>query len=110
MTLRITDPGQLRLRVALERPPTELDERGQLTGDWTTYAHARAKIEPLRGSEQIDGHQPWAQQVLRVRIRWRPDVKSSHRITVNGRRLEILHVQDEEERRQWLILTCGEEV
>ena len=109
--LKTYDPGQLRLRVSLQRRSgsSELDARGLPADSWETYAIVRAAIEPQPGGEQIDGHQQWARGRVTIRIRYLQGVRHAHRLLVGNRILEVIDVHDPGERHQFLLLTCGEE-
>lgn len=103
--------GQLRHRVALQRPVSTRNSFGEVTLAWETYAERWAAVEPISGRERLLAAQVQAQLTHRVLLR--PlDVTVSPRdqVAYRGRVLKVEAVRDLEERGRLLVLDCREEV
>jgi SPP1 family predicted phage head-tail adaptor len=75
----------------------------------TVYAErVYAKVEPLSGSEFWTSQQINSQINWKVTLRYRTDIRAQHRIIYGTRRLEILAVLPDEDRRDFVRLMCRE--
>jgi SPP1 family predicted phage head-tail adaptor len=102
--------GEMRSRVALERPDDAVDDTGSLTRVWTQVADLWARITPLRGAEGFVAGQQETSILYDVTIRWRPDAASPMRFRIGSRALYIRTAFDPDARRRSLVCRCEEYV
>ena len=105
--------GQLRHRDAIEAANAASDSYGGQINPWaapTIVARVWARIEPLRGREQLRGMQLESRVTHRITIRHRADLGAANRIRFGTRVFNIRAVIDVEERGRWLELLCEEGV
>ena len=105
--------GQLRHRVTIEAANAGSDSYGGQLDPWATptvVARVWARIEPLRGREQLSGMQLESRVTHRITIRHRADVGAANRLRFGARVFNIRAVIDVEERGRWLELLCEEGV
>lgn len=102
--------GELSRRVTLLRPLEAADVAGGVSVvTWQPYARTWAKIEESSGTEATEARQLTGAREVRVWIRYRADVKSSHRVQYGNRVLELVRPPvDRDGRREVLTLTCLE--
>ena len=105
--------GKLRHRIAIEVESAATDSYGGQLDPWASprvVARVWARIEPLRGREQLRGMQLESRVTHRVVIRHRSDVGPANRLRFGTRLFNIRAVIDVEERSRWLELLCEEGV
>lgn len=78
--------------------------------EWEDVKRIRASIEPIQGREYFSGAFQIGETVIRVRIRYQPDIKINNkmRIKYGARILKIENVIDSKERHEELQLICKE--
>lgn len=111
------NPGELRHRIALERPVVTQDEHGAEVITWTQeWPSVPAKIAPISGKEFLAGQGIVGQVTERITIRWRPDVDPAMRavrVTAEGSpaRFEVYNIAavlpDDKSGREWITLMCN---
>lgn len=100
--------GAMRHRVALQRPSDELDSAGQPV-EWLPVDTVWGSVEPLRGREFWAAQQAHAELTVRVRIRYRSDVKAAWRVLAQDQTLELVAPPvDPDLRHRELELLCRE--
>lgn len=72
--------GQFKWSVSLQALTDGQDSIGQPTQVWSTYASVRADIRTLGGLESIKADAQAATTKASIRIRWRTDVTTAHRV------------------------------
>lgn len=77
---------------------------------WATVATIRASIDPLSGREYFQAAQAQAETTHKLTIRWYEGLTTKHRILFGTRILEIQSVLVPEEKRQWMVLMCKEQI
>lgn len=113
--MRPVRPGNLRRRVELVDLIDMPDTFGQPIKAWSTVASFWAEVRPLRGAEVLNVKQVWATATLMVSFRWlgrsiRPNPAQVLRLLPEGRLLNILNVNNLEERNRAYELVCEERV
>lgn len=98
----------LRHSVALQSEIKVSDSGGGHETSWSTYTTVRAKIEPLKGAEQLRGMQLESKVTHRMTIRYRSGVSNNHRALYDGRAFNIRAAIDPDERKRWLVLSVEE--
>ena len=80
------------------------------TKQWEDVKTIRASVEPIQGREYFSGAFAIGETVVRLRIRYQPDVEISRkmRIKYGNRILKIENVIDSKERHEELQLMCKE--
>lgn len=86
--------GELRHRIEIQSSSEAADSFGQDVRTWSTYATVWASVEMSSGSEIQVGSSQQALSPYRVIIRYRGDVRPSHRIIYGSRILEVVSVMD----------------
>lgn len=102
--------GRLRHRVTLEERGTTPTPDGGLAAVWTPLATVCAEVLDVRGREFLAAREAHAELDVKVRLRYRPDVRPTMRVRFGGRVLNVTHVVDVGGRRRLLELMCSEEV
>lgn len=100
--------GALRARLILEAPTDVMDDNGGFTRTFSTLAVVWGEITPASGRASFDANQSEELLSHRIRIRWRSDVSSQHRLRLGARIFTIRSVQDAGEDKRFLRLDCGE--
>lgn len=72
--------GQFKWSVQLQSFADGQDAIGQPTKVWSTYATVKADIRTLNGLESIKADAEQAVTKASIRIRWRTDVTTAHRV------------------------------
>jgi SPP1 family predicted phage head-tail adaptor len=96
--------GQLRYRIAIEKPVEVQDEYGEVVRTWEVHTLAFAKKEDLAGREYFAGQQLQSEVTTRFRTRHIEGTTSTMRIVCEGVIYDIDSVQDPDGRKRELIL------
>ena len=72
--------GTLDQRIELQELVEGFDDYGQPLNEWQTVLSAWAAVEPLQGREYLAAMQNQSETTIRVRLRYRPGVKSAMRV------------------------------
>lgn len=100
--------GRLRHFVEIQETTAEKDATGSPSEGWATIAQVWASIEPLSGREFIEAAQVEATITHTIRMRYRPDVTTRHRILHDSRAFNVEVVMNPEQRNITLELMCRE--
>ncbi|MBN2909153.1 phage head closure protein [Polycladomyces sp. WAk] len=103
--MRIND---LRHRVTLQKKNVIKDSEGLVTETWIDVATVWAAVEPLRGREYFEAAVVNAENIVRIRMRYRDGVKPDMRVIYSGRIFNITSVIDIDERHREMHLMCRE--
>lgn len=111
MTVR--QPGEMREVVELQKSVRTDTDAGGYVDNWQPVATVRAKVEPLRGSEQIQARAVTAVFDYRVTIRHRHDIGPDWRLIWKRRapatdvEMSIVSFpQNNDQRRRYLEINC----
>ena len=107
--------GRFRQRVTLQDLVETVDTYGQPVQSWVDLATFWAEVRPLRGSELLNVKQSWATASHFVNFRYmgsmvRPNPRQRFKLTKDGRILNILNINNVEERNRAYEVTCEEYV
>jgi SPP1 family predicted phage head-tail adaptor len=80
--------GKLRHQLTIEQPDSTEGSAGEALPVYSTFATVWGSIEPLSGSEGLQGRQAGSEVTHRVRIRYHAGITSNMRIVWNGRYLQ----------------------
>jgi len=102
--------GRLREKVEIQSPTVSQNTDGEPSITWATIAGGRvwAAVEPLSGNEAMIAQQVNAGITHRVRIRYRSDVTTKHRLSYRSRILDINSIVNVDERREQIEMLCTE--
>lgn len=106
----LKNAGQLRERIVIERPIKEPDSFGQPIETWSEFAAVWAAKEPLNGREYFDAQGVFSENMIRFRIRHRPGIDNTMRISHDGRLYNIKSIVDAADRHVHMELLCSEGV
>lgn len=111
------EAGQLRHRVALQRPEYQQDaDTGENILAWVTVGTVWARIAPLRAREYISSQANQSEITTEIFIRFRSDLDPTWRAVhmVNGSPARIYNIQgamqDSDSGRDYLKLMCQSSV
>ena len=94
--------GDLNQRVTIKRQ-TEL---GEVINVWLDLGTVWAAVEPLNGRELIAAQAAVSEVTLRVRMRYRADVKPSDQVQHGAKLYQITSVIDPRSQGAELVLMC----
>ena len=99
--------GRLDERVTLQARTETQDAAGQSSASWTTVGDVWADAETLSGREFYAAQQAQQGVAVRIRIRYRSDISSLHRVIWRGAAHDIKAViERNESRRNYVDLMC----
>src|SRR5687768_9345077 len=104
--------GRLRYRLTFEGAGTAVDDGqgGVVTLPETTVAVVWGSLVGISGREQVEGGQVNARALYQVVIRYRADIRPTHRITTpDGRVFNIQSILDRTGRKKELEIICEEQ-
>ena len=84
------------------------DGSGGVVREWSTVANRWASIAPLSGREAFYVNQVVPEVTHEVHLRYYPELTAQHRFLYNGRTLNIVSVQNVDERRREIMALCKE--
>lgn len=96
--------SRLRHRVALAAIVRGRDSLGGVTESLGDAVTVWAQIEPVDASQRFDLGALSVRPTHRVMIRWREGVDHRSRMTWRGRHYDVISVQDDTARREFLTL------
>ncbi len=103
--------GELDDIITIKRGVESVSGSGGKFVDWdaaTTIATPWAKVQPLRGREQLDLGIAAAEVDYRIWIRYRPDVRASDRIFWRSRELDIVSATNFRNGFEWMEIMAKE--
>jgi head-tail adaptor len=109
--------GQLRHRLSIRRVQEVPNGKGGFKSDWSEITNGKvsAEVTGLDGRESVMDQALQGISVYRIRIRWRPDVRTSDQLRTKGsafgyddkgvpRDLNIRSAVDPDGRREQLVI------
>jgi SPP1 family predicted phage head-tail adaptor len=108
----MTAIGKRRHRVTItRRKGNSLGTRGQLSQEYTTVEkNVLVSISQLSGDERVLANQVFPSATHSVNMRWREGLAVEDRLTFGSRRLNILDIDNVDERNREYVITAGEEL
>jgi SPP1 family predicted phage head-tail adaptor len=100
--------GKMREQITIQRATITHDAFGQETKSWEVHFFSWAQIEDLSGSGSIPSQVVQSQASHRVTLWWRPDLKVTDRVLWGDRILDIVHINDVDQRHIKYVLLCME--
>ena len=78
-------PSEFNCRITLEYPSKVPDGGGGFTSTWVVAATIDAIVDEFQSEEMAIAMQSTALTVMKVKIRWRTDLKSNWRVGYKGK-------------------------
>lgn len=101
--------GKLRHRITIEQPDASEGVGGEELPNYSTFATIWGSVEPLSGSEGLQGRQAGAEVTHRVRIRYHAGITSNMRIVWSNRYFNLSQPPiNKDERNREMELICRE--
>jgi len=101
--------GKLRNKLTIQRPDTTEGTGGEELPNYSTFATVWGSIEPLSGSEGLQGRQAGSEVTHRIVIRYYAGITSDMRILWNGRYFNLSQPPiNKDERNKEIELMCRE--
>lgn len=101
--------GQLRHRITIQQPDNTEGSAGESLPVYSIFATVWGSIEPLSGSEGLQGRQAGSEVTHRVRIRYHAGITSNMRIVWNSRYFNLSQPPiNSDERNVEIELMCRE--
>ena len=98
--------GDLNQRVTIKRQTTERDELGEVINVWTDLGTVWAAVEPLNGRELIAAQAAVSEVTVRVRMRYRADVKPYDQVQHGAKMYQVTSAIDPRSQGAELVLMC----
>lgn len=102
------ETGDLNKRIVIESLTQTKDVYGGMVDSWATFATVWARVNNLSGNEKratLLGGQV-AEARTEFTIRYRAGILPTMRISYDGKKYNIRHVNNEYAGNEWIILTC----
>ena len=108
----MTAIGKRRQRVTItRREGNGLGPRGQLSQSYKTVEkNVLVSISQLSGDERVLANQVFPSATHSVNMRWREGLAVEDRLTFGSRRLNILSIDNTDERNREFDIVAGEEL
>jgi SPP1 family predicted phage head-tail adaptor len=102
--------GKLRHKVTLKTSAYSQNEYGEPSETWTSSTTLWARIEPLRGRELLLAQQVTPEASFRVTTRYDSSntIDPAYRLYHGSRVLEVVSIQNPEEKNEFVELLCKE--
>ena len=102
--------GKLRRLVSIEQPIRTADASGEMVATWSVFAaNLYAEVTPLSGNEKLQAQQINASVTNKVTIRYLPGIDPAMRVVYGTRNLQIVNVQNVNERDREIELLVVEQ-
>src|SRR6266851_696798 len=102
-------PGKLRHRIKVVRPPGSQDTMGGIPQEQMTVLHdCWAQFEALGGRDQLTSDEFMSQSNYKITIRFFADVDAACRVWFNKRTFQITAVNNPDQRNKLLVLMAVE--
>ncbi|TNH04317.1 head-tail adaptor protein [Testudinibacter sp. TR-2022] len=105
---RMINAGRYNKQVTIQRPISTPNNYGHHTTTWEDVATVHAAVEPLQGREYFSGPYMMGENIIRVRIRYLPNINNKMRLKYGDRLLAIYSVIDSRESHREMQLMCKE--
>lgn len=101
----MTAIGQYRQRVTFEEDQGTANAMGEIVPSWVATHTAWAKVIPKEAREFAGFSQTEAEVDYAIKMRWQSGITTEHRITWDGKVLDIQGIQNPDQRKcEMLIL------
>lgn len=104
------DIGKLRHRVTLMQKTTVQDEIGQGSSHYTPFRTVWAAVESLSVKEYLAAGSERASSMVRIQLRYMPDLSADMQVVHQDKTYEILSILDKNMRHIALELLCEEKL
>jgi SPP1 family predicted phage head-tail adaptor len=104
------NPGILRHKIIITKPPTGYNGFGQPLTEWVIVRTVKAAINPAIGRNYYAADQTQTDAKIKINTRYYPDIKKNMRITHKDKVYDIIDAQDVEMRHEELVIYCNEVV
>ncbi len=101
---KISNPGELRIPIMLQRRTVSTETGGFQVPDWEDIATVPARWVGVHGSEAWSAASNNAQQAATVTIRYRADVDLTCAVLLGSNRYEIVSIDDIQMRHEYIEL------
>lgn len=98
--------GQKRHIIRIEKPVKVKSSTGSVTTTWELFRNTWASIETLRGYEKQSAVASWPGSDTKIGFTYIAGLLPTMRVVYNGSIYSILNINDVEERRREIQLTC----
>jgi SPP1 family predicted phage head-tail adaptor len=98
--------GKLRQQITIERASQTQNEYGEIVEGWETVGTFPASVEPINGREYFAAQAVQSEVTTRIRMRYKPGILVTDRVTHGGTVYNIQSVINPEMRNEELILMC----
>ena len=102
--------GYLDRKIIIQQPIDVADGEGGFARTWSTYVTTFASIQPFKGMELFSGGQIYAEQYVRILIRYRPSqpITNAMRVQYGSKIYEIRQAYDKGAQRRMVEMLCQE--
>jgi len=83
-------PSEFNSRITLERPERVPDGGGGFTATWVEVATIWAIVDEFQSEEMVIAMQSTPKTILKVKIRYRSDLKSDWRVSYKGNYYNVM--------------------
>lgn len=99
-----------RSRITIQRATASQNSYGEDVPTWAAIGSCWANIRPLQGRELEAAQQTFAEARFRIEVRYQRGAgfQRKDRVIWGSRTLDILDVEDPDQRQRRLFLTCKE--
>ncbi|WP_426877930.1 phage head closure protein [Glaesserella parasuis] len=107
---RMVKAGTYDKVITLQKQTINKNSYGGTIKEWADVKTIRASVEPLQGWEYFSGPFLMGENVIRIRIRYQPDLQIDRKMRVKygGKFFDIYSVIDSKEQHRELQLMCKE--
>ncbi|MBD2782858.1 phage head closure protein [Xenorhabdus szentirmaii] len=81
--------GRLRHRVTIEKQTSSRTPSGSVIREWSDVASVWAEVRPISGRELVASGAVLTEVTIRIWLRYRADITTSHRIIYQGNSFAI---------------------
>lgn len=105
----VFDPGELRVRLELERPVSVSDGQGGEVVSFVSVGGLWGRVEPVAAVSQENGGLRQVTVTHEIVVRKRGDLVSGMRFVNGARRFLVQAAHDPDEGGRYLLCRCAEE-
>lgn len=107
---KVTNPGELRTQVVLERPAIVENAGGFKSLSYSTIATVWAKWENVHGSEVWAAESVQASEPATLLIRYRSDIDETCTVSLGTKRYRIVSLDDVQNRHEYIELKLSRQI
>jgi SPP1 family predicted phage head-tail adaptor len=105
----MTGPGSMRERLTLEAPVDSDDGTGGTIGGYSDVATLWGEVVPVAARDAVIADRALARVTHRIRVRYRADLTTRHRLRHAARRFRIVALREGDATRRFLVIEAEEE-